>query len=97
MIARDGQVIAGQGEADREAAAFHAAFHEAAERGCLAHLPAPHANALMLSPEWGLDQLTIGGMRCVGKIAKERTDEIASLDGADAGRQLRRSSVSGTS
>ena len=97
VIAQDGQVIADQGEADREAAALHAAFHDAAERGCLAHLPAPHASALMLSPEWGLDQLTIGSMRFVGEIAKERTDEIASLDGADAGRRLRRSSVSGTS
>ena len=79
VIAQGGQVIAGQGEAemgeanageaDREAAALHAALHEAAERGCLAHLPAPHASALMLSPEWGLDQLTIGSMRFVGEIA----------------------------
>ena len=51
----------------------------------------------MLSPEWGLDQLTIGGKHFVGKISEERTGEIASLDGADAGRWLRRSSVSGTS
>jgi ribulose-5-phosphate 4-epimerase/fuculose-1-phosphate aldolase len=86
MIANDGAKLAGRHEVESTAMFIHAAVHRRGQ-ACVLHTHMPHATALTLTTDRGLDtRLSQNAMRFHGRVAVDRHYNGLALDDAEGER-----------
>lgn len=87
MVDSDGRKLAGAHEIEPSAMFIHAAMHRLLKKSVVLHCHAPHATALSLTQQCGLDTtLSQNAMRFHGRVASDRYYNGLALDHAEGER-----------
>ncbi|MCY7313786.1 MAG: aldolase [Pseudoxanthomonas sp.] len=90
MIDATGRKLAGRHEVEPTAMFIHGAIHRIARKTCVLHSHMPHATALTLTSDRGLDTtLSQNAMRFHGRVAIDRHYNGLALDAAEGERIAR--------
>ncbi|MBP6901513.1 MAG: aldolase [Burkholderiaceae bacterium] len=90
LVDRHGQVLAGRHAVEPTAMFIHAAIHRLGGHACVLHSHMPHATALTLTQDRGLDTtLSQSAMRFHGRIAVDAHYNGLALDDAEGERIAR--------
>ncbi len=87
VVDDDGEVITGEGIAERTAAVLHGRVHRAnPQAACVLHTHMPYATALMCLEGARLEHLTIAGLRFLDLVAYDDEFEGVALDWEEGDR-----------
>lgn len=87
LVDRAGRVLAGRHEVEPTAMFIHAAVHRRCRKACVLHVHMPHATALTLTADRGLDtRLSQNAMRFHGRVAVDDRYNGLALDDAEGER-----------